>query len=546
MAPIVALLLALIFTTTACSSSSNKGSTPAPAGGEQKSTETETKPASKFGGEIRIGTLADVGNFNPLVTNSISDFWVLNLMYPQLLVLNEKGEKVGSYAKEWRYEDGGKKAIFVLREDAVWDDGTPFTSADVKFTAETIMKDKIGLAGGMLTDVTSVEAPDKKTVVFNLKQPYGPFLTTVGFWMRIVPKHIWEKVPNVKEFPNAENFVGIGPFKLTKYEKGQYYELTRTEKYALVPEGKAYLEKVQFRVYPDINTAILALKKGDIDAMANPIPPASVKDLEGTKGITLSKTPSLGYVHMTYNVKNQHLAKQEVRQALIHATNKDAIQKIVLLGNAKSLPTVVSPVLSDYFDPSIKDYAFDPNKAKELLTKAGYKDGNGDGLFDGLELNMIYNQASANITRWAKIVADDAAKAGVKINPQGLEPNTYLAKAREHDFDIYAGNWGIMDEPADYFALLFLPDAFINYGQVNDPKLVEMINAARYELDKAKVVAAVNALQKYVHEQAYVNTLYVEEFNLAYNTEKFAGWKIYPSELKGFIDPEALSLVHKK
>lgn len=527
---------------TACSRGAS--GTGQPSG--PSTTPSEGTPASKFGGELKIGVLADVGNFNPLVSNSINDSWILNLMYPTLITMSEQGEKVPYFATDWYYEDDGLKAVFKLRDDVRWDDGTPFTSADVKFTAEIVKRDVIGLAGTMLTDVASIETPDDHTVVFHMQRPYGPFLTTLGYWMKIVPKHQWESVEKPAEFPNATDQIGAGPFKLVKYEKGQYYELHRVEHYPLAPEGKAYLDKIFFRVYPDMNTAILALKKGDIDAIANPIPAASVRDLQGTPGITISQTPSLGYAHMTYNVRNPHLAKAEVRRALIHATNKEAIRQVVLLGNAIAIPTVVSPVLSEWYDDTITDYAFDIDRARELLAQAGYSDANGDGFFDGLEFDLIYDQGHATISKWVTMVADDAAKAGIRINLQGMERNTYLAKAREREFDIYAGSWGIMDEPADYFALLFNPDGYINYGNVDDPELSAMIDRARFTMDQNQVKEAVRDVQRYVADKAYVNTLYVETYNLAYNTDRFAGFKIFPSDLQSFLDPHSLSGVHRK
>ncbi len=96
----------------------------------------------------------------------------------------------------------------------------------------------------------------------------------------------------------------------------------------LAPEKKPYVDKVQFRIYPDMNTAILALKKGDIDAIANTIPPAAVADLKNTPGIKIAQTASLGYSHITFNVRRpnaQALSEKAVRQAIATAINKQAI-----------------------------------------------------------------------------------------------------------------------------------------------------------------------------------------------------------------------------
>lgn len=498
-----------------------------------------------FGGELVIGTTADVGNFNTLVSNSVTDKWILNLMYPPLMILNEAGEKVPYMAKSWHYEEEGLKAVFELRDDIQWDDGTPFTAADVKFTADQLKFGNIGLVGSMLSDVESVETDGDHRVVFNLSQPYGPFLTSVGFWIRVVPKHIWETKGDLEEFANDVDPVGVGPFKLVDYQKGQYYRLAKVEHFPLAPAGSAYLDGVIFRVFPDMNTMLLALRKGEIDGIANPVPSASLADLERERDIAVVQTPSLGYHHITYNMENPHLAKKEVRQALIRATNKDAIRTVVLRGNALALQTVVSPVLGDWYDETVADFPFDPEAAKAQLQAAGYTMGR-DGYFNDLTFRMIYDSGNANIARWVTMVAFDAAEAGIRIELDGMERNTFLAKANARDFDLYAGGWGTMDEPSDYFSLLFEEGSFINYNNVSDPVLDAMMHTARYSTDPAEVAAAVSEIQHYVQDQAYVNTLYVEMYNLAYRTDKFEGFGLYPSDLGGFVDPQSLMGVYKK
>ena len=107
--------------------------------------------AGKFGGTLRIGSLTDPDTLNVLVSNSISTSWILDLIYPSLLVYNEAGEKVGYLATEWTTSEDGKTVTFKLRPDVKWDDGQPVTSKDVKFTAEITQKETIGFNATMLT-----------------------------------------------------------------------------------------------------------------------------------------------------------------------------------------------------------------------------------------------------------------------------------------------------------------------------------------------------------------------------------------------------------
>ncbi len=118
-----------------------------------------------------------------------------------------------------------------------------------------------------------------------------------------------------------------------------------------------------------------------------------------------------------------------------------------------------------------------------------------------------------------KMIADDLDKVGVKINLQVIERNTYLAKAKALDFDIYAGRWGVMDEPADYMGLLFFTNNWdkgsINYSGINDPKLDQLIQEAQSSMEKKAMVDKMYAIQEYLHDVEPVVTLWVETYNLA-------------------------------
>lgn len=538
---LVALLLVATMALTACG---GKKAAPTP--------QSPAQPASKFGGTLKIGTLTDPDTLNVLVSNSITTSWILDLIYPTLLTFNEKGEKVPYLAKEWKTSPDGKSVTYKLRDDMKWDDGKPVTSADVKYTAEVTMKETIGFNASLLKNVASIDTPDATTVTFNLKKPSAVFATSIGYWLKVVPSHIWSTVGENKKFTNDKP-IGAGPFKLTKYEKGQYWELEPQGETWMAPEKKPYVEKIQFRVYPDMNTMILALKKGDIDAIANPIPPASVADLKATPGIQIGKTASLGYGHLTFNVQRpnaQALADKAVRQAIAKAVNKEAIRNIVLQGNGLAIATPVSPVLGDFYNPNVKDYEFNLEAAKKQLEDAGYKDQGGvrAGPKGKLEFTIIYDQGFDPMSKAVKMIADDLAKIGVKLNLQGMERNTYLAKAKALDFDIYAGKWGVMDEPADYLGLLFLSDNWqkggINFSGINDPKLDAMIKDAQGAMEKKAMQEKLFAIQEYLHEQTPVITLWVETYNLAMS-DKWAGWKIFPSDLRSFVDPMSLVGVYQ-
>ena len=204
----------------------------------------------------------------------------------------------------------------------------------------------------------SASAPSPTRVELKLKQPDSTVVSEVGFWMNVVPKHVFEPAGSVAKFANDSNWVSAGPYKLTNVAKGQSYTLERVTPYPFAPNNTPTVGKIVYRVYPDVNTEILALKNGDVDLIANALPPAQVKNLQvDSRASRSQEVPGLGYAHMTYNMKRKPLDTLKVRQALAHAVDYDAIRTVVLQGQAVSTgSSPIPPVLKDFVDPSLKEY----------------------------------------------------------------------------------------------------------------------------------------------------------------------------------------------
>ncbi|MFX0592777.1 ABC transporter substrate-binding protein [Melissospora conviva] len=494
---------------------------------------------------LRIGTTTDVSNFNPLQSLSKTDSWILNAMYPHLLRIDENAEKAPELAKEYRYEDDGKTAVFVLRDDFKWTDGKPVVAEDVKFSAETIMKYKLGNVAAKLTWVESVEAPDATTVKFALSQPYAPFAEGVGFWMPIVPKHVFEQAGDLSKFANDSNWVGAGPFVLESVTKGQRYVMKRNEHYPLAPEGKAAVSQIEYRVYPDVNTMMLALRNGDIDLMGTPVPVSAAKTFANDDKIELKKVGALGFAHLTYNMKNEYLADQEVRQALSMAVDTKSIIAAVLQGEGQQMAGPISPIFAEYDNTELQPYAFDPAGAKAKLTAAGYKDANNDGFFDELNFGVACDQSNANITRVVQLFRESAAEAGIKLENECVERNTFLTRVKNGEYDIDATQWGVFDNPMDQLRSTYLSSnpGGINYNLLESDEMDALINDAAATTDPEAFKTKIKNLDKVVHEQAYLTPLYVENFQFAYNADKFTGFVPSPSDLLGMVTAYSLAQV---
>jgi peptide/nickel transport system substrate-binding protein len=487
---------------------------------------------------LTIATTTDVVNFNPLIGNSRTDDWITDLMYPRLLTIDANGAKQPYLAKSYGYSDP-KTGYFNLRDDMKWSDGQPVTADDVAYTVNAILRDKPAgnTTYGQLANVDTAVAASPTKVELRLTRPDATVVTEVGFWMNVVPKHVFDPAGSVAKFANNSNWVSAGPYKLTSVAKGQSYTLERVTPYPFAPGNTPTLAKVVYRVYPDVNTEILALKNGDVDMIANALPPAQVKSLQSVSGLTVQQVPGLGYAHMAYNMTHKPLDNLKVRQALAHAVDYNAIRSVVLQGQAVTTgSSPIPPVLKDFADPSLQEYSYDPDMSKQLLQEAGVT---------VPPLTLIYSLQDAVTAQWVTIVKDGAAKAGITINLQGMDRNTYLAKTNAGEYDIYAGNFAIMDDPATNMALTYLPKAAINYSLVDDPALTTLVTQAQQTTDKAAQTKVVQQAAKLVHDNVYDNVMYLQNLYLAYSN-KWSGFVVKPSELLSLVDPQSLANVKKK
>lgn len=495
---------------------------------------------------LTIATTTDVVNYNPLVGNSRSDYWITNLMYPHLLSIGEDGEKEPELAKEWGYVDD-TTGFYELESGLTWSDGKPLTAKDVAYTLNAVKRDApAGTLYGQLSNFDTATAVSDTRVEVKLTKPDASVIPEIGFWGNVVPQHVFEPAGSVAKFANDGSdggWVSAGPYVLTDVQRGQSYTLERKDDYPLVEGGKPKAAKVVYRVFPDVNTEILSLKNGDVDVIANSLPPAQVKELQNTEGVTVQEVPGLGYAHMTYNMTKPDLAKTDVRLALAHAVDYEAIRRVVLQDQAVSTgSSPIMPVLKQYYDDSIKEYEHNPEKSRELLDDAGYK-ANGEGKYP-LSFRLIYSLQDPVTTQWATLVKDGAAEAGITIELQGLERNAYLAKTDAGDFDIYAGNFAIMDDPATNMSLTYLPDGAINYSYVDDPELTKLIQQAQVTFERDEQVPILQEAAKKVRDNVYDNVMYTQNLYVAHRSD-WSGFTVKPSELLSIVNPISVASATK-
>jgi len=503
-----------------------------------------------FGGTLKVGITSDLDSLNPIISNDRIGSWLLNNVYPTLYLMNEDAVKIPYVAEEINTSKDGMTVTVKLAEGLEWEDGEPFTVEDIYYSGK-VLQDQGLKYGNIFENVEKIDMPDDYTIIYHLKQPFPAFMGKFGFWCRIAPEHIFSDYDNLKTFPNKKP-VGLGPFVITQYKKGQYYIMESVDEWPLAEQGRPYLDKIIWRIYPDVNTMVLALKSGEIDLTAKDIPHMAAQELEKDSEFTVVQNESLGYVYMGFNFRNKYLKNKELREAIANAVDRQKIIDIALEGDGSLIDTPVSPVYPEILNPDVKLPNYNVENAREILSNAGYEDTDDNGFINDPEtgedvsLEITYDGHDIYLRKTVQILTANLNEIGISISLKPLEKATYINLVfNENDFDINVGGWGIIDPLNDSLYALFYSENYLNFMGMDSPEIDQYTKDIRYATTKQEQIDAVYKFQKKMNEIKPVVPLYVQNYNFAYSND-FAGFTVYPSDLKGLVDPQSLVNVYKK
>jgi peptide/nickel transport system substrate-binding protein len=332
-----------------------------------------------YGGTLRIAYTRD-----PISLNGILNYWsttggMSTQIYGGLLTYTKDYSIVGDLAKSWTSSPDGKTWTFKLRDDVYWSDGVKFTSADVKWHYEKL-KEYTTPVSGFLVNLKSIDTPDDYTVIFR----FDSLSTAIPFGLgqcdaNILPKHIYEK-GDFKTNPANLKPVGTGPYIVSEWVKDSYIVMVPNPKWY---GGRPYLDKLIFRFISQPATALIALEAGEVDQVHEMpgIPLQEVGRLKNHPTLAVDVYSYCNSWRIAFNFRDEAVAKNpwikdvRVRQAISYAIDRKTIVDKVLYGVVTELYGPLSPLVTDYYNPNIAKYEYDPVKAEKLLDEAGYKPG---------------------------------------------------------------------------------------------------------------------------------------------------------------------------
>jgi peptide/nickel transport system substrate-binding protein len=330
---------------------------------------------------------------------------------------------VGDLAESFEVRRGGLEIVFHLRPGLKWHDGEPVTSDDVLFTYQKLVDPSVRTPYGPdYEKVARLETPDPLTVRVVYKEVFIPALES---WTKgIIPRHVYG-TGDFNAHPANRRPVGCGMYKFSEWVQDEKIVLTANPDYY---EGRPHIERYIFRVIPDLAVQFLELRNESVDSMG--LTPDQYKAYDSFfRRYNKFRHPAFSYTYFGFNLENPLFKDIRVRRAFAHALDKKEIIDGVLLGMGRPATGPFPPQTWAY-DPEVRDFEHDTEKAKALLAEAGWKDTNGDGLLDKdgkpFAFTLITNQGNKLREMSAVIIQSHLARIGVKMDIRIIEWSSFL------------------------------------------------------------------------------------------------------------------------
>jgi len=404
------------------------------------------KPA--YGDAIVVGSIGDASNLIPLLASDTPSFEIAGYVYNGLVKYDKDLNLVGDLAESWDISKDGLTITFHLRKGVKWHDGVEFTSADVLYTYRVTIDPKTPTAYSEdFKQVKRAEAPDRYTFSVTYGKPFAPALASWG--MNILPAHLLEG-KDITKSELARRPVGTGPYRFKEWVAGQKIVLDAYKDYF---EGEPYIGRYVYRVIPDNSTMYMELKAGGLDMMGlTPVQYQRQTDTPDFKArFNKYRYPASAYTYLGYNLRNPMFADKRVRQAITSAINKDEIIHGVLFGMGQVAHGPYKPG-TWASNPNIKDFDYNPARAKQLLAEAGWRQVNDDGVLvkDGkpFTFTILTNQGNDQRLKTAQIIQRRLKNVGIDVKIRVLEFASLLTNFIDKgNFDALIMGWTTTQDP---------------------------------------------------------------------------------------------------
>ena len=546
-------------TLAACGSKEQSSSTSSTSGTTKYASEVTHDGTPIKGGTLKYAIVSSSpfsGIFADELSSDTNDSSIGGLIDESMFDYDENRKLTNTGLESIEFDVENKTATVTLNsKDYKWSDGQPVTIDDYIFAYQAIgnkdytgarydddYKNVVGMEeyhDGKADSVSGLEKVDDYTVKIHFKE-MSPSMQLAGgsVCAYIMPKHIFKDIPEAEweksDYVRGTKFVGLGQFKIESIVAGESVTLVPNEHYF---RGVAKVDKVVMEVVSPDNI-VSEMKAGNYDIAT--MPNSQYEAYKDLTNVTFLGSQASAYEYIGFHLgkydketgknvtdPNAKMADVNLRQAMAYALDIDAAGQNLYNGLQHSSNSIIIPFFKDVYNKDQEGFSYNPEKAKQLLDEAGYKDVDGDGIRenkDGSKLTINFaartrDEANESLVQqylnwWKEIGLNVQLYTG-----RTIELNSFYDKVQADDpeIDVFAAGWSTGYDPNP--SGLFGETAQFNFERYVDAEGTAIMNkiSSTESFDSAKNVEFYKEWQKYVHDKAFIFPTLVGEELTAVN-----------------------------
>jgi peptide/nickel transport system substrate-binding protein len=486
-------------------------------------------------GDTRISAMiGEPSNLIPYLSSDSSSSEAAGHFYVAPLKYDRDLQVIPFAAESFEVLEDGLRLRFTLKKGVYWEDGVELSADDAEFTYRMMIDPQTPTAyAGDFKIIKEFKKLDRYSFEVVYENPFPRSLNT---WMgALLPKHALEG-QDLRNTPLIRKPLSSGPYILREWEPGAKLSMTANAHYFL---GRPYIDRLLYRIIPDVTTMFLELKAGKLDVMGSLTGLQYRYQSQETafqQEFGLYRTLASAYTYMGYNLKSPIFADVRVRRAIAHAVDKTEIIKMALLGQGE--PTI-GPYKPDAwaYNHNIKDYGHDPGKARALLEESGWKRGR-SGLLekDGqpFSFTLLTNQGNEQRVKTAVIIQSQLKELGIEVKIRSVEWASFLKQfVLPGYFDAIILGWTLPQDPDGYDVWhSSRREGGLNFIGYADSEADTCLEAARSTLDQTVRKKYYDRFQEILHRDQPYCFLYVP-YDISAVQRRFRG-----------IDPAPAGIFH--
>jgi peptide/nickel transport system substrate-binding protein len=458
-------------------------SAPSPSDQSVETSAVASDPtAPRRGGTLRLIETSDPRTFTP--TRQLP-WWMWGGIYDSLLRYTPSMEVYPHLAESFEISEDGRSISLKLREDVQFHSGREFNGDDVVWLLETIKEPTAGaLFRTFALSITEIEQPDLHSLVLHMEEPDAGMIDLLGN-LYIPDREIYDDIDRMG--------AGTGPFEFVEFVPGDHIILKRNENYW---GSKAHLDTIRIQIVGDAQAVTANLEANAADLVSVPLPDFIRLQDEGQYQ-TLKMVGGTGIRNVWLNMKQEPFDNKLVRQAMNYAINRERYVRTIMMEQSTPLWQPFADYHWAHFPELEGAYPFDLEKAKALLSEAGYE--------NGFETTINAVSGDAFSIGLAEIMQSDLASIGVRVTIDAKDSPRWAEASDRGEFEINMHNYGRNNaDPTLLFkgTVAWRPDE--NPSGIEDPEYLRLVNQQASVIDREQRRPLVKELIEYIQDMSFV------------------------------------------